>query len=157
MSPIDYIPRTRELYPDTAPYRWVYNEDIPWTPLTKPLQESKVVLMSSGGVYHRDQEPFHFKNDASFREIPRDTAVSDMSVSHFGYQIDDAVKDPNCVFPLERMRELEQEGLFGSLAERAFSFMGGIYSVRRVQQRLAPQLLEHVQDLKADLVYLVPA
>ena len=157
MSPVDYIPRTTELYPDKLPYRWVFNEDVPWTPLTKPLQECKVVLMSSGGVYHRDQEPFHFKNDASFREIPKDTAVSDMRVAHFGYQIDDAVKDPNCVFPLERMRELEEDGLFGRLAERAFSFMGGIYSARRVRERLAPRLLELVQELEGDLVYLVPA
>ena len=157
MSPVDYIPRTRELYADHPPYRWVVNEDAPWTPLTKPLQECKVVLMSSGGIYHRDQEPFHFKNDDSFREISRDTAVSDMRVSHFGYRIDDAKKDPNCVFPLERMRELEGEGLFGQLAERAFSFMGGIYSARRVKERLAPRLLEQVRDLKADLVYLVPA
>ena len=157
MSPVDYIPRTRELYPDQPPYSWVVSEDVPWTPMTKPLQECKVVLMSSGGIYHRDQKPFHFKNDDSFREIPRDTTTSDMKVSHFGYRIDDAKKDPNCVFPLERMRDLEEEGLFRQLGELAFSFMGGIYSARRVQQRLAIRLLKQVQELEADLVFLIPA
>lgn len=157
MAPVDYIPRTRELYADYPPYRWVVNEDVPWTPLTKPLEECKVALLSSGGVYPSDQEPFHFKDDASFREVSRDTPTSELRVAHFGYRVDDAKSDPNCVFPLERMRELEEEGLFGRLAEKAFSFMGGIYSARRVRDQLAPKLLDKVRELDADLVYLVPA
>ncbi len=58
MCPIDYIPRTRELYADESPYRWVVNENVPWTPLTKPLSHCRVALFSSGGALHKDQPRF---------------------------------------------------------------------------------------------------
>ncbi|MGO9267053.1 MAG: hypothetical protein ACLQBA_19620 [Candidatus Binataceae bacterium] len=46
--PVEYIPRTRELYSGYTPYRWVVNADTPpWTPLAKPIAECKVALETS--------------------------------------------------------------------------------------------------------------
>ena len=157
MSPIAYIPRSRELYAGYPPYRWVVNEDVPWTPLTKPLRECKVALMSSGRVYHEDQPPFFSKDDTSYREISRDVALEDLRVAHFGYLTEDAKKDPNCVFPIKRMRELEEEGIIGELADPAYTSMGGVYSARRVREELAPRIVERLTQDKVDLFYLVPA
>jgi D-proline reductase (dithiol) PrdB len=157
MSPVAYIPRTRELYSNYPPYRWVINDDCPWTPLSKPLSECRVALLTSGGVHHVDQAPFHFKEDTSFREIPTDTAMEDLRVSHYGYRTEDASTDSNCVFPLERMRELESAGLFGELVDPAFAMMGGIYSARKVQKELVPALMERFDQLRVDVLYLVPA
>ena len=111
MSPVAYIPRTRELYAGYPPYRWVVNEDAPWTPLPQPLNRCRVAFMSSGGVHHKAQSPFHTRNDTSYREIAKNVDVGDLRIAHFGYHTDDARKDPNCVFPIERMRELEAEGI----------------------------------------------
>ncbi len=155
--PVAYIPRTRELYAGYAPYRWVVHEDVPWTPLTQPLSESRVALISSGGVHHKDQLPFHFRDDTSFYKIPKNVDVRDLRISHFGYRTEDARKDPNCVFPIERLRELEAEGVIGELADPAYTFMGGIYSVRKVSQELAPRILKELKAQKVDLFYLVPA
>ena len=159
MSPIAYIPRTREMYPKDPPYRWVFspNEDVPWTPLTRPLRQSKVALISSGGVHHKHQPPFHTRDDASYREISKNVAVEDLRIAHFGYNTEDARKDPNCVFPIERMRELEAEGVIGELADPAYTFMGGIYSARRVMEELAPRLIERLKQNDVDVFYLVPA
>ena len=157
MSPIAYIPRTREMYPDYPPYRWVVNEDVPWTPLAKPLSQCKVALISSGGVYHVDQPPFHLRDDTSYREISKSVAVEELRVAHFGYRTEDVVEDPNCVFPIERMRELEAEGVIGELADPVYSFMGGIYSARKVWQDLAPRLVERLKGDNLDVLYLVPA
>ena len=157
MSPIDYIPRTRELYADYPAYRWVVNDDIPWTPLEKPLSQCRVALLSSGGIHHKDQEPFHTKDDTSLREIPKDAPVGDLRISHFGYRTEDAKKDPNCVFPIERMRELEAEGVIGEFSDPAYTLTGGIYSSRRVKEELAPQIAERIIRDKVDAVYLVPA
>ncbi|MCE2463609.1 MAG: hypothetical protein J4F46_06840 [Dehalococcoidia bacterium] len=157
MSPIAYIPRTREMYPRHTPYRWVLNEDVPWTPLAKPLNQCKVALVSSGGVHHKDQEPFHTRDDTSHREIPKGVTVEDLRISHFGYRTQDARKDPNCVFPIEPMRKLEEEGAIGRLADPAYSFMGGIYSTRRVHEEVAPRFVQMLKDNNVDLFYLVPA
>ena len=156
MAPIDYIPRTRELYADYPPYRWVVNEDVPWTPLAKPLDRCRVALVSTGGVHHKDQPPFHTRDDTSHREIPRDVPVEELRVAHFGYRTEDATSDPNCVFPIERMRELEAEGVIGEFADPAYSAMGGIYSARRVREELAPRLIERLTQQRVDVLYLVP-
>ena len=155
--PVAYIPRTRDLYSGFTPYRWVENDGLPpFMPLLKPIAECKVALISSGGVMYRDQPRFH-REDASYRRIPKNATCDDLSIWHFGYPTADAERDPNCVFPLERLRELEMRGVIGALADPAFSFMGGIYSARKVREELALQIADELKRAHADALYLVPA
>jgi D-proline reductase (dithiol) PrdB len=155
--PVAYIPRTRDLYSDFTPYRWVENADAPaFTPLPKPLAQCRVALISSGGIMYRDQPRFH-REDPSYRRIPKTATRDDLSIWHFGYPTRDAERDPNCVFPLERLRELEARGVIGGLADPAFSFMGGIYSARKVRDELAPQIVSELKRAHADALFLVPA
>ncbi len=158
---VPYITRTRELYSSQPPYRWVENDPdtdpTPWTDLTGPLDRLRVALIASGGVHRVEQEPFHFRNDASHREIPLDSEREQLRVAHFGYDIRDAQHDPGCVLPLRALRELARDGVLGSVVDPAISFMGGIYSARLVREELAPRLRDFVLRQKADLAYLVPA
>jgi D-proline reductase (dithiol) PrdB len=157
--PIDYIPRTRELYDPLPAYRWTDNRAlaVPWTPLRKPLSECRVALGASGGIYVAGQEPFHFRDDTSMRVIPSSTRTEDLRIAHFGYPTRDAELDPNCVFPLDRLRELEADGTIGELSPRAFTWMGGVYSQRRVTEELIPELVSKVKEDDVDLFYIVPA
>lgn len=157
--PIDYIPRTRELYDPLPPYRWTDNRglEVPWTALTKPLARCRVALGSSGGVYVAGQQPFHFKDDVSIRVVASGTPSSQLKIAHFGYPTHDAELDPNCVFPIDRMRELAADGTIGELSPRAFTWMGGIYSQRRVTEELIPELVSKVKEDDVDLFYIVPA
>ena len=155
--PVEYIRRTRELYRDFAPYRWVINADVPpWMPLAKPIAQCKVALMSSGGILYRDQPRFH-REDASYRLIPKAATQAELDVWHFGYPTRHAKADHKCVFPLARMRELETAGVIGELAEPAYSFMGGIYSARKVRDELAPEIADELKRARVDAFYLVPA
>ncbi len=153
--------RTRELYSSQAPYRWIQNDPErdppPWTPIEKPLASLRIALMASGGVHRAEQEPFHFRNDTCQREIAIESGAADLRVAHFGYDTGNAQLDPGCVLPLRALRELEAEGLIGSLVDPALSFMGGIYSTRRVRDEVAPRFRDFVLRQKADLAYLVPA
>ena len=47
-------------------------------------------------------------------------------------------------------------GVIGALAANAYTFMGGIYSARRVQQELAPQLLDRLLAEHVNAVLFVP-
>ena len=58
--------------------------------------------------------------------------------------------------PLDRLREFVAAGKIGSLAPRAYTFMGGIYSSRKVRARLAPAIRERLQQDEVDLALLVP-
>ncbi len=108
-------------------------------------------------MYAADQEPFHFRDDTSHREIPAESQSADLRVAHFGYDVRDARRDPGCVFPLAALRDLAARGVIGELVDPAFSFMGGIYSSRRVREELAPRLRDRIADLHTDLAFLVPA
>jgi D-proline reductase (dithiol) PrdB len=154
--PVDYIPRTRDLYSDFIPYRWVVNETVPFTPLKKPIAQCRVAMISSGGFMYRDQPRFH-REDSTYRRIPKNAGRDELNVWHFGYPTQDAATDPNCVFPLERLRELEAAGVIGELIDPVFSFMGGIYSARKVRDELAPQIVDELKRAHADAFYLVPA
>ena len=154
--PADVIPRIEKIYPG---YQWTVNTDPPpFTRLTKPLSQCRVALISSGGVYHKDQEPFDVagKGDRTFREIPKDVDVSDLRVIHKGYNTTDAERDVNCVFPIERFRELEAEGFIGELASPTYTFMGRVFSRKALQYDLAPALADKLVADRVDIFYLVP-
>ena len=60
-------------------------------------------------------------------------------------------------FFLERMREFQAEGRIGELCDPAFTFMGGIYSARKVREELAPKIVEELRSRNVEAFYLVPA
>jgi len=151
--PIAYIPRTRERYQRYRPYRWVVNHDTPWAPLAKPIRECRVALISSGGFYATGQPPF-VENDPSFRLVPVGTRREDLRIYHHGYRDDDPDRDPNCVFPLDRLRDLAAAGAIGSLAEAAVSFVT-FYSARRDVER-AGGIAAELRRMEVDAALCVP-
>ena len=113
-------------------------------------------MAASGGVYAIGQVAFHYKDDASFREIPADVDTKELRATHFAYDLSDARTDPNVVFPIDTLRRLVREGFLGGLASRLYTFMGGIYSSRRVSEDLAPRLTARFLEDGVDAVLLVP-
>ena len=157
--PIDYIEQTRLRYDALGytPYAWAHNEDAPpFAPLQKPLAESRVGLIASGGIYREGQIAFHYRDDCSFREIPADVEVGALRITHFAYDQTDAREDPNVVFPVEALRDAAARGRIGELNANAWTFMGGIYSQRKVREWLAPALADRAEEDEVDAVVLVP-
>ena len=87
-----------------------------------------------------------------------DTGVdtSELRATHFAYNLTDARSDINVVFPLDTLRRALSDGVIGALAPRAFTFMGGIYSSRKVSDGLGPALTEGLIAQGVDVVLLVP-
>ena len=92
----------------------------------------------------------------SIRVIDTTTPSSELRTAHFAYDQTDARVDANCVFPLDRLRELAADGVIGGLTEESYAFMGGIYSTRRLESETAPMLVERCRGQEPDLVLLVP-
>lgn len=140
-----------------APYRWYQADDAPpWTPLARPLAASRVGMLSTSGAYAVGQVAYHYKDDTSIRSIPADTPKSALRFSHVteNYLVD-ARQDADCILPLTALRALQAEGAIGSLADRVFSCMGGVYSQRRVREEVAPALLAGFRQQKVDCALLV--
>ena len=156
---VDHIQQTRDSYRQLGyePYRWALETDpAPFVTPTKPLSDSRVALVGSGGVYQVGQVAFHHKDDTSHRRIPVDAAVTDLRTSHFAYDMTSARIDPNVVFPIDPLRRLAAEGIIGELAPNALAFMGGIYSQRRLREELLPALVADIEEMEPDVVLLVP-
>jgi D-proline reductase (dithiol) PrdB len=106
---------------------------IPFTPLRKPLDQCRLALVTSGGLYHtRREPPFDQEGerrnpawgDPSFRTLPVDMDLADVGVSHLHLNHDDILADPNILLPIRRFHELVAEGRVGRLGPHAYSFMG---------------------------------
>ena len=157
--PVDHIRRTRDQYAALGypPYSWVTNAESPsFAPLPKPLSECRLGVVSSGGIYQQGQVAFHYKDDISLRVISKSAAADSLRATHFAYDLTDARKDPNVVLPLAALSALLARGELGELAENAYTFMGGIYSARKVREQIAPELLSRFRRDEVDVVMLVP-
>ena len=102
--------------------RRLTSDAIPWSPLRRPLREATVALVTTSGVHLRDDRPFELESDPTFRVIPRGAEAGELAISHRAYDRTDALRDVNLVFPLQRLRELEAEGVIGRVADWHYGF-----------------------------------
>src|SRR6266851_5928938 len=57
-APVPYLTRIRDYYQALgygAPYRWAHYAEVPFTPLTKPLRDSRIGLLTTAAPYQRDK------------------------------------------------------------------------------------------------------
>ena len=157
-KPTSYIQQTRDLYDslEYPPYRWYEAESPPaFTTPAKPLAESRVGMIASAGTYVAGQVAYYYKDDTSVRQIPADTGVDKLRFSHVTENyLPNARRDPRCVFPIEALPALVEDGTIGGIADTYLSCMGGIYSQRRVHEELIPNLEDQLPPL--DVLLLVP-
>ena len=162
MKPIDYVSSLNEFYQSQGfpPYKWSAFDTSPWSSLNKPLNEACLALVSSAGIYRDDQQPFDpwAVNDLSFRQVPTDTPYEKLRLNHNYFDHRDATKDMNCVFPAQRLKELEDEGHIGKLAPTAITLgMGRLYKRTALQNETAPEIITVLKREGSDAALLVPA
>jgi D-proline reductase (dithiol) PrdB len=141
----------------TASYDPWKSVDIPWTPMTKVLEKSKIAVVTTAGVHHKDQKPFNMKDregDPSYRIIDLRKPLSSLMITHDYYDHADADRDINIVFPVERLKEFEKEGRIGAVADLNYGFMGHILG-RNIPTLINKNALEIAIRLKRDNVDIV--
>jgi len=114
----------------------------------KPLSERRLALISTAGLHRRGDRPFT-EQSGDFRIIPSDIADEDLVMSHVSTNFDRIgfMQDADVAFPLNRIKELADEGFIGSVADYHFSFMGAT-----PPEKMEPNVREIVATLKADKV-----
>jgi D-proline reductase (dithiol) PrdB len=135
--------------------------DVPWTPVTKALEHSRIAVVTTAGVHHVDQEPFDMKDregDPSYRTIDLKKPLSSLMITHDYYDHSDADKDINIVFPVERLKGFSQEGLIGPIADLHYGFMGHITGrhLPTLINRTAPEVAARLKKDNVDVVLLTP-
>lgn len=162
MKPINYVAILNAHYQSLGfpQYKWSVFQTTTWTPLEKPLKACKVALLCSSGLSRKDQPPFDplARDDFSFREIPKETRAADLVINYSYYDHSDTDRDINCVFPIDRFRELEQEGFIGEFAEINYGLgMGRMYKRTALQTQLAPEIARRLKAAQVEALFCVPA
>jgi D-proline reductase (dithiol) PrdB len=162
MDPIRYVDTLTRKYGAMGfpAYDWSRYDDAPFTRLTKPLAQCTVSLLTSGGVSRRASPPFNpdARNDLRVDEVAANAPTDDFQIHDSYYNHADADRDINCIFPLDRLREMAASGEIGAAAPRHWSgFMGRIYKRQAVMQEKAPALVEALKHDKVDLLVAIPA
>ena len=126
---------------------------IPFTPFRKKLEESTVCLVSTAAVRRKEDTPFKLEGDTSYRTILSDASASDLAYDDTHYDHGCVDQDLNCVFPIDRLRELAREGRIAGLAERHFS-LGFSMALRELRDTTIPKLVREVDQVRPDAVLL---
>jgi D-proline reductase (dithiol) PrdB len=130
---------------------------LPFVKPEKPLDESRLALVTTGGVHLPEQPRFDIDDplgDCSYREIPAE--ATELTWTHAYYRPEEGA-DLDAVFPLWTMRELVGEGVVGELNRRHFSFMGAIHDSGPLVEETAPEVAAKLADDGVDAVLLTPS
>jgi D-proline reductase (dithiol) PrdB len=123
----------------------------------KPLERSRLALVTTGGVHLPDQPRFDIDDpagDCSYREIP--TTANDLTWTHAYYRPEEG-GDLDAVFPLQTLRRLVSDGVISELSARHFSFMGAIHDPTPLVENMAPEVAGKLVEDQVDLVLLTPS
>lgn len=138
--------------------------EIPWTPLSRPLAESTVALISSAGLALKTDQPFDqagekqnpWWGDPSYRVLPRTATAQEVKLYHLHIHPRVVEQDLNTIFPLQRLLELESRGEIGRSAANHYSFMGYILQPQTLLAESVPAMIQHMKRDGVNVVILVP-
>ena len=166
MEYVHYIDKTHEYYRRlgyTKTYNYAHNEDIPFTPLKKPLAGCRVAIVSTAQFVMLDAdgnelEPVRMMgtNEVEVFPIPSDWPagrIRSTSEDHDRYQT--GMEDVDAFFPITRLNEFVREGVLGGLAREFLRTLPN-YSHRKTAEVDGPEILRRCRDQGVDAALLCP-
>jgi len=164
-APIPYMARTREYYQAigyTTPYRWAHYIDAPFQPLNKPLNRSRVAIITTAAPFdpaRGDQGPgAKYNGGAKFYSVydGDSSKTHDLRISHVAYdRVHTSAEDSGTWFPLPQLKKLAREGRIGEVAPRFFGAPTN-RSHRVTIETDAPEILARCRADDVDAAVLVP-
>jgi len=142
-----------------------FKGEIPWTPMSKPLNQATLALVTSAGISLKSDPPFDMERekgeplwgDRSFRMIPRGTTEKDININHLHINTTHIAQDINVILPLARMAEFETEKVIGRLAPTAYSFYGFQWRNTDFLKEAIEPISRRMASEAVDAVLLTPA
>jgi hypothetical protein len=164
-APIPYLQRIRTYYAALgygAPYVWAHYAEVPFQPLTRPLADCRMTIITTAAPYQPDkgdQGPGAPYNSAAkfYTVYSGDMAVDhDLRISHIA--IDRAhttAEDQGTYFPLAELRRAAARGRIGAVASR-FHGAPTNRSHRTTLEVDGPEIVRRCRADGVDAAILVP-
>ena len=137
---------------------------IPWTPLSKPLSDTTIALITSAGISLKSDAPFDMERekneptwgDPSYRSIPRDTTENDIDVKHLHINTKYILQDINVMLPLARFQEFAEDGTIARLAPTSYSYYGFQLDPTILLEETMPAVASSMKKEGVEAVLLTP-
>lgn len=164
-QPVRYIERTRNYYLGLGyetPYVWAHYSDVPFTQLSKPLNESILGLVTTAVPFDVSKGPqgpgAPYNAAAKFYE-PYSRSMNedwDLRIAHVGIDRRNAnMEDVNCWFPMNAAKRAVAASRIGSLAQHFYGLPTN-RSQRHTIEVDAPTILNKMREDQVDIAILIP-
>jgi len=130
-------------------------DDKPWVE-GPPLHQRRVAIISTAGLHKKEDRPFTYDPGDVYRVIPGNVQASDLVMSHVSSEFDRTgyQQDWNISFPVDRLKEMQEKGIIGSVADYHYSFMGA-HDPLKIEEK-AREVARLLLKDKVDAALLVP-
>ncbi len=120
-----------------------------------PLADATVALVTTAALMHPG-EPWS-AGTHEYRVFGRDE-LGDVIVGHNSTNFDRGgyIADRNVVFPIDRLLEMEAEGVIGGVAPRHLAFLGSTFELSTFMLDTGPAAAKLLRDDGVDVVLLTP-
>jgi hypothetical protein len=160
MDYVRYIDKTREYYAGEGyakPYRWAHFDQIPFTPLPKPLAQCRVGLVTTSEIAVLG-EPGPWDDEAGARRdvyaLPIATPTEKLYTKKEAFdRYETTLDDVESYLPIARLREYADRGRIHALAPR-FQVIYSQYSQRKTMEVDAPEILRQMREDGVDVAVL---
>ena len=123
--------------------------------IPKPLSEAKVAIVTSASLHHEDDDDFA-PSDTGYRVLEKDRR--DIVVGHWSPNFDASgvSADLNVVFPIDRLQELENQGVIGSVSDVHIAVAGNQFDLSGIRLDGGPAAAALLNKHEVDVVSLTP-
>lgn len=123
--------------------------------LPVPLEQAKVALVTSASLHHPEDEDFA-PADTGYRVLHGDRR--DYVMGHWSPNFDATgyAMDINTVFPIDRLDELAEQGVIGSVAEQHLAYAGNQFELSAIRMDSGPAGAQFLREQGVDVVLLTP-
>ena len=123
--------------------------------IPKPLSEAKVAIVTSASLRHEDDDDFA-PSDTGYRVLEKDRR--DIVVGHWSPNFDASgvSADLNVVFPIDRLQELENQGVIGSVSDVHIAVAGNQFDLSGIRLDGGPAAAALLNKHEVDVVLLTP-
>ncbi len=134
-------------------------ERVPIAPALKDLKKARIALINTGGIVPVDN-PDRIQSASATRwgrysiEGVDSLKSGEFKTIHAGFDPAAADADPNVITPIDALRALEREGVYGSLHPFFYTTVG-TGTTQAEAQRMASEILPYLQEDYVDAVILV--
>ncbi len=125
---------------------------------TKPpvLREAKVAIVTSAALVREGGDPWKAE-DTHFETLPDE--ARDLKLGHLSPNFDRSgfAVDINVVYPVDRLHELAERGVIGSVAPHHYAFAGNQPdTVSEIRLDSGPRCARRMKEDGVDVVLLTP-